>query len=269
MKSFLFTALLLVAFTARSQELFVFTEPASNMAAKSIGLRLNNYLMGVSNSSRLEYHLIPEVMLGVSKNMMVHADAFFSNRTKSFRAEGGSVYVKYRFYNNDDVQRHFRMAFFARGSLNNSEIDQEQINLYSHNTGYEAGIVATQLLHKVALSSAASFVRALDNTDHPFLYGKKNSKALNYTLSFGKLMLPRHYNDYRQTNLNLMLEFLTQYNWGSGRYYIDAAPAVQLIVNSRSRIDLAYRKQLGASLLRTAPNGFFVRLEYNLFNAYK
>ncbi len=148
------------------------------MATKSIGLRLNNYFLGEKNSSKTDYHLIPEVMLGVSKRLMVHGDAFFSNRSKNLRAEGGSIYGKYRFLSNDEVQRHFRMAAFARISINNSVIDQEEINLYGFNSGVEGGIVATQLLHKIALSSSVSFVKATDNgNSHQFTYGEDNSKA--------------------------------------------------------------------------------------------
>jgi hypothetical protein len=40
-----------ISFIVKAQELFVFTEPASNMAAKSVGLRLNNFLMIKINSS--------------------------------------------------------------------------------------------------------------------------------------------------------------------------------------------------------------------------
>ena len=254
---------------AEAQELFVYTEPASNMATKSIGLRLNNYLMGETNSKATNYHLIPEVMVGVTKRIMIHGDVFLSNRNKNFSAEGGSIYVKNRFLSNDEVQKHFRMAAFARTSFNNSDIHQEELNIYGHNTGWEAGVVATQLLHKVALSSGVSFIKTMDNSNgNKFIYGDKNRKAINYTLSIGKLMLPKEYKDYKQTNLNLMLEFLNQFNLGSSKYYIDAAPAVQLIFNSRSRIDVAYRKQVSSNLLRTAPNGFFIRLEYNIFNAY-
>ncbi len=258
----------MISLSCRSQELYVFTEPASNMATKSIGLRLNNYLMGETNSSRINYHLIPEVMVGVSKKIMVHADVFFSNRNRSFSAEGAGIYSKYRFLSNDDVQRHFRMAAFARAGFNNSDIHQEEINIYGHNTGWETGIIATQLLQKAAFSSSISFIKAMDNGNNKFNYGEKNSNAINYTLSVGKLMLPKEYKDYKQINLNLMLEFLSQYNVGSGKCYVDAAPAIQLIFNSRSRIDFAYRKQISSTLLRTAPNGFFVRLEYNIFNAY-
>lgn len=252
-----------------AQELYTFTEPASNMAAKSVGVRLNNYIMGESRTAKINYHLIPEVMMGVSRKIMVHADAFLSNRNNRFVAEGGSFYAKYRFLSNDDVQKHFRMAAFGRYSFNNSDIHQEEINLYGHNSGYESGISATQLLHKVALSSGLSFVKATNNgSGNKYPYGIDNSKAINYTLSVGKLMLPKTYTDYKQTNMNMMLEFLNQYNTGSGKYYIDAAPSVQFIFNSVARVDVGYRKQLSSTLLRTAPNGLFVRLEYNFFNAF-
>ena len=268
MKIRLCIAMLLLCLSGSAQELFTFTEPASNMAAKSIGLRLNNYFVQEKYTSKTDYHVIPEVMVGVSKKVMVHGDAFFSNRGNHFAAEGGSIYAKYRFLSNDDVQQHFRMAAFGRYSFNNSLIDQEEINLYGYNSGFEGGVVATQLLHKVALSSALSFVKAMDNSNNNKFPEGNAGKALNYTLSAGKLMLPKVYTDYKQTNLNLMLEFLSQWNLGSGKYYIDAAPSVQFIFNSVARVDIGYRTQLSHTLLRTSLNGVFVRLEYNLFNAY-
>jgi hypothetical protein len=49
-------------------------------------------------------------MVGVSKKIMLHGDLFFSNMNSNFGFKGGSVYVKYRFFSNDDVQKHFRMG---------------------------------------------------------------------------------------------------------------------------------------------------------------
>jgi len=259
----------ILSLSSNAQELFSATEPASNMAARSIGFRVDNSIMDEINSSKINYHLIPEIRIGVSKKLMIQGAVFFSNRNDRFRAEGGSLYAKYRFLSNDAMQRHFRMAAFARISYNNSDIHQEEINMYGHNTGLEAGVVATQLLRKVALSSAVSFAKARDNgNNNKFIYGPTNSKAVNYTFSIGKLMLPKEYKDYRQTNLNVMVEFLNQVNVGSGKYYMDVAPSVQMIFNSQSRVDIGYRKELTSTLLRTAPNGFFIRLEHNFFNAF-
>ena len=258
-----------LSLSSRAQELFSMTEPASNMAARSIALRVDNFIMDEINSAKMNYHLIPGIRVSVSKKLMINSSAFFSNRLKQFKAEGANLYAKYRFLSTDAVQKHFRMAAFGTMSFNNSDIHQEEINLYGHNTGFEAGITATQLLHKVALSSTVSFVKALDNgNNNKYVYGLKSSRAINYSLSIGKLMLPVEYWDYRQTNLNLMVEMLSQVNTGSGKYYADIAPSVQFIFNSESRIDIGYKKQISGNLLRTAPNGFFIRVEHNFFNAF-
>lgn len=269
MKINLIIIMLLASFTANSQELFSITEPASNRAARSIGIRVDNSIMDELNTSKINYHLIPEIMVGVSKKLMISGTAFFSNRNETFSAEGGGVYAKYRFLTRDRMQKHFRMAAFGRISYNNSDIHQEEINMYGHNTGVELGVVATQLLKKVALSSGVSILKAENNGgNNKFIYGFNQSKAINYTFSVGKLMLPKEYKGYKQTNLNLMVEFLSQVNTGSGKYYMDIAPSVQLIFNSQSRVDIGYRKELSTTLVRTAPNGFFIRLEHNLFNAF-
>lgn len=260
----LFTCL---TFMVKAQELFVFTEPASNMAAKSVGLRLNNFLMKkINTSSYSSYQLTPEVMIGVSKKIMLHGDVFFSNMHTGFGFRGGSVYAKYRFFSNDDVQKHFRMAAYGRISFVNMPVHQEDISLYGMNSGYEGGLIITQLLHKVALSAGSSFVKATSNGSYKF--PNANDKAVNYTFSLGKLMLPKDYTNYKQTNLNLMLEMLGQTNIVSRGYYIDIAPSLQLIVNSQSRLDFGYRHQLSTNMFRFSANSFLIRLEHNLYNVF-
>lgn len=252
----------------QAQELFVFTEPASNMAAKSVGLRLNNYLMKENKTGKYNYHLLPELMLGVSKKIMLHGEMFLSNRDNKFSAEGGSMYLKYRFFSIDEVHSHFRMAAFGRYSYNNSGIHQAAIDFFGHNSGYEAGLVATKLVNKIAVSAGSSFAHALDNGVEKFPYAAKERNAVNYTLSVGKLMLPKEYISYNQTNLNLMCELLGQTNLGNNKTYLDLAPAAQFIFKSRIRLDIGYRFPLIDNLYRTAGNGFVFKLEYNFFNAF-
>jgi hypothetical protein len=253
---------------ARAQELFVFTEPASNMAAKSFGVRANNYLMFEVGSGKTNFHLLPEFMWGVSKKMMIHAEAFLSNRGNSFVAEGGGLYMKYRFYSSDDVHSHFRLAAYGRYSFNNSDVHQRAIDLNGHNSGFEGGLVATRLKNKIAVSASVSYLYATDNGKEKYIYNAKSRHAANYSLSVGKLILPQEYTSYNQTNLNLMLEFLGQVNMNTGYSFFDMAPSVQFIFLSRMRLDAAYRLPLVKDLSRTAPGGFLVRLEYNIFNAY-
>ena len=252
-----------------AQELFVFTEPASNMPARSVGIRLNNLLMGEDGMANINYHLIPEVMIGVNKRLMVHVEGFLSNRDGGFSAEGAGLYAKYRFYSRDKVFRHFRMAGFGRVTTNNSPIHQEEIETFGHNAGYQLGLIGTQLLHKTALSSTVYYERATDNQgvghEFPKYYGHD---AANYTLSAGRLLLPKHYTGFKQTNLNLMAELLGQTLPGNGKSYLDIAPSVQFIFNSQARIDIGYRQQLYSNMLRTAPNGIMIRVEYLLFNVW-
>ena len=146
-----------------AQELFVFTEPASNMPAKSLGLRASNWLMYDRSTSSLNYQLLPEIMWGANKNLMIHLDGFFTNQNGHFHAVGGGGYAKYRLYAADGVNKHFRLAAFGRLSLNNSEIFQQEIDLTRNNTGYALGLIGTQLLHKQAISGAISFNQAYNN----------------------------------------------------------------------------------------------------------
>ena len=250
-----------------AQELFVFTEPASNMPAKSVGLRISNSLMKETFTGKTNYHLLPELMWGVNKNLMLHAEGFISNRNNSLVYEGAGVYGKYRFLSKDDIHSHFRMAAFGRASINNSDIHQEEIETNAHNSGYEVGVIATQLLHKVAISASAAYERAMDNGNGNKFPVHHSNDAMNYTLSAGKLMLPKEYTGYKQVNLNLMAELLAQRLNVYGKYYIDFAPSVQFIFNSQTRVDLGYRKQLKSNMERTAPNGFMFRIEHLLFNA--
>lgn len=268
MKKIISVGLLIIAFHASAQELFVLTEPASNMPAKTLGIRTMHSFMQQTSGSGINYHLMPELMWGINKNWMVHLQGFFSNRNNTLITEGGSVYAKYRFLSIDEVHSHFRMAAYGRLSKNNADIHQEEIETMGHNSGYELGMIATQLLNKVAISGSLSYERAGDNKpDYKFPVTQSNS-ALNYTLSVGKLILPKEYKSYKQVNVNLMLELLGQRLNGNGKSYLDIAPAAQLIINSQARIDLAYRKQLYSNMQRTATDGFILKLEYTFFNLF-
>ena len=111
-----------LSITCRGQELFSMTDPASNTASGSIVFRVDNLIMNEANSTKTNYHLIPEVMVGISKKLMLRGSTFFSNRNEQLKNEGGSIYAKYRFLSKDAMQKHFRMAAFGTASYNNSDI---------------------------------------------------------------------------------------------------------------------------------------------------
>ncbi len=252
-----------------TQELFSFTEPASNMPSKSIGFRLTNTLMKEQISNKYNFHLLPEIMIGVNRHFMFHAEGFISDRNNKLVTEGAAIYGKYRFFSKDDVHSHFRLAAFSQCAINTSDVHQEAIDLRGHNSGFNLGLVATKLINKTAISTSIAYVQAMDNGKAAEYQINNNNKAVDYTLSIGKLFLPKEYVSYNQTNMNGMLEFLCQTNLSTGKTFVDLAPSLQFIILSRMRIDLGYRFPLSKDLYRTAPSGGMIRLEYNIFSAFK
>jgi hypothetical protein len=261
-------SILLITLQSYSQELFVVTEPASNMPSKSIGIRMGNYLMQTDSNKKTSYHLMPEIMVSVTNKLMVHMALITSNRKLSLDAEGVSFYAKYRFLSIDNVHRHLRMAGFGRYSYNTSPIHMLENSLLMHNSGYEYGAVATQLLHKTAISSTISLQRAISTKKSHYHYTGLNN-SLNYSLSFGQLLLPQKYKSYKQANVNAMIEFIGQHNLVKNKGFIDIVPSVQCILNSVARIDIGYRTNLKNDLLRTYSKGILIKFEYNFFNAFK
>lgn len=208
-------------------------------------------------------------MWGISKRSMILADLYLSDRMVKFRQEGWSLYYKNRFLSVDDVHSHFRMAAFARISANKYHIMDSAIDLEGMNSGYQAGLFATVLKNKLALSAGASYLRAMDNSsEHPFKTTGYGSEALSFSLSGGRLMLPVEYRDYEQINLNLMVELLSQINLLSEKAFVDLAPSLQWIIKSRMRVDVGYRFPIVNQIQRMADRGALLRLEYNIFNAY-
>ncbi len=252
-------------YTAFAQELYVNTEPASNMARNSLGIRLENqgyFNPDFKNRSTLE------VMYGASKNLMVHVTTYASNfYQQKQHLDGFSAYAKYRFLSVDSVQRHFRAAAFIKASTINNPIINQEINLEGDNTGLQGGLVFTQLLHKLALSGSVSYLRGLDNQNNTIPVGFAKD-AVAYSLSSGYLLFPKNYTNYNQTNVNLYLELLGKTNPSYAQSYLDAAPAVQFIFNSVFRVDLSYRTPLFNNMTRNSANMYLVRLEYNFFNLF-
>lgn len=260
-----------------AQELFVISEPASNLPAKAVSMRLSNKLMNGSrhhisgnNNESLMHRIIPEIGIGLNKKLNIRLGAFIANYYQSnFKLEGFNCYLKYRFFSSDDLHRHFRMAAFSRIAVIDHDIYFREINLEGDNAGINNGIVATQLLHKLAISATLGHVYTLDHIgdSRPEFVA---AHSLNYTLSAGYLLLPFHYKNYQQPNLNVYLELngrnsLSAYN---ANIY-DLFPALQLILKSYMRIDLGYRYQIKSNVSRNAYSAFLLRFEYNIFNALK
>jgi hypothetical protein len=262
--------LLLLPLYAGAQELYVSTEPASNMPANSLGIRMTSRFFKLEQEQATGIRFEPELMWGVSKRLMVHVAAYASNQMqRSIEPEGGSIYAKYRFLSKDDLHTHFRMAAYVKGALINNPFYKEynELDLEGGASGFTTGVIATQLIHKLAISGALGYNRYMNNTKDK-LPADMSANAVNYSLSAGYLLLPRTYRSFEQTNLNLYVELLGKRD-GDANQYMDIAPAIQFIFNSVTRIDLAYRTQLFGNMPRNVFNTFSIRFEHNIFNVIK
>lgn len=266
---FILALMMIGVYTSVSaQELYVFTEPASNMPTKSIGVRIANE--GMFNYPGYVSRTIPEVMIGFNKNLMMHAQAFLSDMDGKYRLEGGSLYAKYRFLSLDEAHSHFRASAFGRVSTSRRPTYTRDINLEGDNSGVQGGLIFTQLLHKLALSSTLGYAHALENSDRQIAGMPQPKNMLSYSLSSGYLVLPVVYKDYKQPNFNVYLELLGKTDPGSGLSYLDIAPAVQMILNSTTRIDFGYRFQAAGNMdNRYTKNMYLLRAEFNFFNVLK
>src|SRR5688572_22611391 len=137
MHKFIILIVLFSFIKSNAQELYVFTEPASNMPAHSISLKLTDHFVSNDNNyKRFSHRLMPQVMFGISKKLMVHVGTTVSNmHTEKLRYESFNLYAKYRFLSKDDIHKHFRMAVFAEGSKTNAPFHYDEITLMGDKSG--------------------------------------------------------------------------------------------------------------------------------------
>ena len=273
MKKFSFIIALLLTLKMNGQELYVFSEPASNMPAHSISLKLtdhfvtNDYIYG-----RFSHRVMPQIMFGISKKFMFHIGGTLANmHTPDFRYESVNFYAKYRFLSRDEIHKHFRMAVFADATATRAPFHYDEISLMGDKNGVEAGIIATQLWNKLALSGTISHTQVLDKSrNSKVIYvPERNYQSINYSLSAGYLLFPKEYTDYKQTNLNLYFEMLAQQTLDRKTHYVDLAPALQLIFNSNSRLNLGHRFQVSSTMQRMNPNSWQISFERTFLGALK
>ena len=252
-----------------AQELYVFSEPASNMPSRSISAKVTSRFQKGFHSGAFEQRYAPEIMFGLNKNWMVHAAASFSDMfSTNLRWEAAWVYAKYRFLSVDNIHRHFRMAAFAEYAYSRNPLYYDELSLQGDHTGVQAGIIGTQLLNKLAISSTVSLLQV--TSQKPKLFADAFPyTSLNYSLSAGYLVLPVTYTDFNQTNLNVYVELLGQRTLDRPLHFMDLAPAVQLIFNSNAKLNLGYRFQLNSNMDRMSENSWLISFERTFLNAMR
>lgn len=290
---------------ALSQELFPNTEPASTIPFKTIGVRLTSEIypeshgfLRNSNALRIQYGLLPNLSVYLTAASSNHhkktlpTDYPYHNTPergvyKPYEFNGFSLYAKYRFASWDGEKKHLRMAIYGEASTVNSAHDEGEPRLMDDTKGFGGGLITTYLYQKFATSitiggifpgkfvgEQKDVIATLPNIPTKVAY----PNALQYSLSFGYLLFPRKYNHYKQTNINLYVEFMGKYYgdtkvWvtpqGVPEYlvetayippalrrnaYLDIVPGIQFIFNSNTRLEASINlKGIGISYARIYP----------------
>jgi hypothetical protein len=216
------------------QELFPHTEPASNIPAHVLGLRLASESYDEVGQPRNWLGL--KVMYGVTSDLMVTQTVSFSNHhggrlpADFVTTDGGlgamhthgttkgaaypylfetyNLNLKYRFYVSDSRNEHLRAAVWGEVAFGNEAHDEAEPTLMGDNAGWGGGVIVTKLYKRFAVSLGLGGIIPWMYKEDPdnltFQYGN----TLTYSLSLGYLLLPTTYRDYSQVNVNLYAEFL-------------------------------------------------------------
>jgi len=244
----LLVCLLLMRFHLHAQELYVYTDPASTMPAKSIILKQSYLKMeGIANANwNTQLELSPK------KNWMVHIGTNYS---------ATDLYLQHRFYSSDQVHQHTRLAWYAKAVSAGATPSTEAILLDGQQKFWGAGLIATRLQHKWASSMSLGYLyRYVGNTTF-------TSQAIQYSLSNGLLLYPVSYKNYNQTNINLYAEILGQKQIGGTGYYIDIAPAIQFIFHSQAKLNIGYKWPIVDHMSRLGGRSLYISYDYLFFNA--
>ena len=273
MKSFIKTSLLaggtLFLLNANAQELFIFTEPASNMPSHSISGKVTGKYSKHPEATNYMQRYTPEIMFGLNKKWMAHFSSTFSDMySNNVRWESVKTYLKYRFLSNDEVHKHFRMAGFGEYSYSRNTGIYDDISTDGDQSGFQGGLIMTQLWNKLAVSSTISYLQTIKNKNIEIDVSIPG-KSFNYTVSAGYLVFPFNYTSFKQTNFNVYAELLGQRALDMKKYVVDFAPGIQFIFNSNAKLNIGYRYQISGNMYRMAEKSWLVSFERTFLGAWK
>ena len=282
MRIFLVLFLSFISSLSSAQELYINAEPASLIPKGTKVVRLNhhsifldgtNIMGGIGNAIIMS----PSISYGLSKKIMVSGSFQFSNKPyeqdmmPNFGFSGFKLSSKQRILTTDKQKYHTRLSSFIKYSYHDNKFMKDNLDIEIQDTGFEFGIIGTQLINKLAISVTSAVTR-ISNIDEKYTNGSTvkwqsiNLNTIQNSISAGYLLFPRKYKSYKQTNFNLYLEYLTNtiltknYPDRYNKFSSALAPGIQFIIMSRSRLDFSYKIRRG-----TMPDEFLLKLTYIIY----
>lgn len=250
-KQIAFFCLILAIEPLPAQELYVYSDPASNVPARSLSVKYAGKALRTTDaflhSHTMSRHML-ESSIGIRKQWMVRPvltiSDMYTDRKQKFESFG--IYSKFRFLSLDEVHKHFRAAAFIKVVYSTNDLKYDELTGEGDQSAAQVGLILTQLVGKLAVSTTVALNEVLDEERWLKYGGPRNFgySSLNYSISAGYLLFPRSYTSYQQTNVNLYVELIGSRALDRKAYFVDLAPALQLIVSSNTKINVGYRFQL-------------------------
>lgn len=309
MKIVVCISLLFLSAITDAQELYPNTEPASNLPKGVLAFRLANQIHQEVNQTRLWQGY--RFMFGINEKLTISQTFNFSNHhgyklpadfikanadSTAYYTEGrqlGNYYpyqfenfdlnFKYRFYTNDKPHEHLRFAAYLDLAGGNEAHDEAEPSLMGDNSGAALGFIGTYLKNKFAASITIGAIA-------PYRYSQTRPKivmkygnAINYSLSLGYLVLPFTYKSYKQTNVNVYVEFMGKSYEAAQVYYkgekvsthnvpslakgnyLEIRPAIQFIFLSNTRLDISFSRAILNQTYVKTNTPFYINLQHSFY----
>ena len=282
MRIFFILFLLIHTYILSAQELYINSEPASLIPKGTKVVRLTNSNIFLDGSNIMgsignAFIVTPSLSYGISKKIMLSGSIQFANKPyeqdmkPNFGLNGFKIYSKQRILSTDKQKYHTRLSSFIKYSYHEDKFMKDNLDIELQDTGFELGLIGTQLINKLAISITTGITR-ISNIDEKFTQGSTvkwqttNLNTFKNSISAGYLLFPRKYNSYKQTNFNLYVEYLTNtilnedFPVRYDKFRSTFAPGIQFILLSRSRLDFSYKIRKG-----DMPEEFLVKLTYIIY----
>ncbi|MBS1515932.1 MAG: hypothetical protein JSS63_12925 [Bacteroidetes bacterium] len=273
MKKLIIFCLLVLGQASFSQELYIMSHPAANLAKNRVELR--NNLMGYDDFKY--FHNSLEVNYGILGNLTMYNTVFYTTNSNYKLLGNYDIAFRYRFFQHDKTNYHLRSAWQTginiplnptvikddvvtyelhpghtvtfvnySGQNNASQVSVPVIDFHSSdNLTYRNDLITTLLIHKFAATGEMGWNMNIPENDFKF------GNFFDWTLAFGYLAYPAEYSGYNDININLYIEnkayyfFKNKYkgveNPNSGGFRMDTYFGLQTIFFSSIMAELSYK----------------------------
>jgi len=278
-----------------SQELYIMSHPAANLAKGRVELR--NNLMGYDDFKY--FHNSLEVNYGLLGDLTMYNTVFYTTNS-NFKLLGNyDIAFRYRFYQNDKRNFHLRAAWQSGLNipLNPTRVVSDAVEYELHpghrvkffnfinditipvtdfhssdNLTYRNDLITTILMHKFSATGEMGWNINIPENDFKF------GNFFDWTLAFGYLVFPKEYTSFDNVNLNLYMENKAYYFFknkfqgdeivNSGGFRLDTYLGVQTIFFSSLMAELSYKIPVHSNEYSEAvqnikrPNAFLFSVRY-------